>query len=217
MLIQDVMTKSVVAIEPDMPIADAIKLMEQHNIRHFPIIEQHVLVGIVSDRDIGRVGSAHSEASAGITLQDEVRSIMVSPVLSAHPLDPVEESAKVLRQHKIGALPVLDGEALVGIVTAIDLLEALIKMTGVYDGTTRLEVDVPNQPALLAKLLAVIAERNIHVASVMTTHSDAEGVTFMLRVGTIDGRGLASDLTAEGFNVLWPLEKPGLRRQARVR
>jgi acetoin utilization protein AcuB len=207
MLVQDIMTRNVVAIDPEMPISDVNSLMEQRNIRHFPIVEASSLIGIVSDRDIRVVGSEHPKAPRGIHMKHAVRSIMKSPVLTAHPLDPIEEAAKVLRVHKIGAMPVLDNENLVGIVTAIDFLEAMTKMTGVYDATSRLEIEVDNRPGALAAVLEAIAKKNINVSSVMTTRSDAEAVNFVLRVSTIDIRGLATYLRNEGFQIMWPIDK----------
>lgn len=207
MLVQDIMTKNVVAIDPEMPISDVNKLMEQRNIRHFPILEKLQLIGIVSDRDIRVVGSEHPKAPKGVTLKDHVRRIMKSPVLTAHPLDPIEEAAKVLRENKIGAMPVLNGDELVGIVTGIDFLEAMVKMTGVYGATTRLEVEVDNRPGSLAHVLESIAKKKVNVSSVMTTRSDPDAVHFVLRVNTIDGRGLANKLRKEGIQVLWPTEK----------
>ncbi|MGL4608725.1 MAG: CBS and ACT domain-containing protein [Trueperaceae bacterium] len=207
MLVQDIMTKNVVAIDPDMPITDVNTLMEQRNIRHFPIVEKGQLIGIVSDRDIRVVGSEHPKAQKGVTIKDAVQCIMKSPVLTAHPLDPIEEAAKVLRENKIGAMPVVNNDELVGIVTGIDFLEAMVKMTGVYGATTRLEVEVDNRPGALAGLLDSIAKKKVNVSSVMTTRSDPDAVNFVLRVSTIDGRGLSRKLRKEGFEILWPTEK----------
>lgn len=222
MLVSDIMTREVVAIGPEMPIRDVNALMQQRNIRHFPILESagssttvgsgdeggDRLVGIVSDRDLRLVGADHPQAPAGVGAVDPVRLVMASPVFTAHPLDPVEETAKVLREHKIGAMPVMEDGCLVGIVTGIDMLDALISMSGVHEAATRLEVEVANRPGTLASLLAVIAERNVNVSSVMTSHSDSESVTFVLRVNTLDGRGLAAHLRGEGYTVLWPVAKP---------
>ena len=246
MLVEEIMTREVVAIGPEMPIGDVHILMERRNVRHFPVLEvapvrpptsytqasieqelaspnptgplddgETQLVGIVSDRDIRAVGSPLSNAKQGVTLQDPVRRIMVSPVLSAHPLDPIEESASVLREHKIGAMPVMDGDTLVGIVTSTDFLESLIKMTGVRGAATRLEVEVEDQPNALARLVATVAEENVGILSVLTHErgtevsraADEETLCFVLRVGTIDGRGLANSLRTKGFHVLWPPEK----------
>jgi acetoin utilization protein AcuB len=215
MLVQDIMTRQVVAIGPDMPIIDVFTLMEQRNIRHFPILEQVQgptpdgagqgrLAGIVSDRDIRIVGSSHPDARPGVGMHSPVQSIMIREVLTAHPLDPIEESARILREHKIGAMPVLDGDELVGIVTGIDFLEALVAMTGVHHHGTRLEVEVPNRPGGLAGLLDRIATWNHNVSSVLTTGRDADTTSFALRVETIDGARLAGELRTLGYEVLWP-------------
>ncbi len=215
MLIQDIMTRNVVAIQADMPIRDVNQLMQQRNIRHFPILGDAPntgngadrLVGIVSDRDLRLVGADHPSAPAGVRAVDPVHRVMVSPVLTAHPLDPIEESAKVLREHKIGALPVMEHGNLVGIVTGIDMLDALIQMSGVYEAATRLEVELPNRPGALAGLLADIAQQKHNVSSVMTTRSDSDTVNFVLRVNTVDGHGLARHLRNASYSVLWPLER----------
>lgn len=211
MLVKDVMTEKVVAIGPEMPIADAHALMEQRNIRHFPIVEAAAkgdsrLVGIISDRDIRLVGSEHPQARQGVRFKDEVRRIMVAPVVTAHPMDPVEEAAKVLRERKIGAMPVVAEERLLGIVTATDCLDALVAMTGVHSPSARLELELPPQPGALAKLIDRIAAAGFGVSSVLSTQHEADAVTVVLRVGTINPRALAARLRAEGFSVLWPTE-----------
>lgn len=211
MLVADVMTKKVVAIGPDTPIRDVQVLMEQRNIRHFPILRARAseaaddeLVGIVSDRDVRLVGADHPRAPTGVKATDEVKLLMVSPVITAQPDEPVEEAAKVLRERKIGAMPVMDDGKLVGIVTGIDMLDALVRMSGVYEAAARLEVEVANRPGSLAGLLALIAERNVNVSSVMTSKGDPDTVSFVLRVNTVDSHGLARHLRAQGVSVLWP-------------
>ncbi len=216
MLVKDIMTRKVVAISPEMPIADVHTLMEQRNIRHFPIMEPQSgssgligegerLVGIVSDRDIRVVGSSHPGAPQGVDMNSPVRHIMIGDVLTAHPLDPIEESARVLREHKIGAMPVLEGDELVGIVTAIDFLDALVAMTGVNRSSSRLEIEVPNRPGALAELLALIGKRGHNVSSVFTSERLEDSLSFVLRVETISGHRLAAELRQEGYHITWPV------------
>ncbi|UCH27588.1 MAG: CBS domain-containing protein [Trueperaceae bacterium] len=225
MLVKDIMTTNVLAIDPHTSIGDVSALMEQRNIRHFPILEAQTaktstnhsrgqrspadsrLVGIVSDRDIRGITSRRDETGKAVALDDPVHTIMIRDVLTAHPKDPIEEAAKVLREYKIGAMPVLEESTLVGIVTAIDFLDALVRMTGVHEVGTRLEVELPNRPGALAGLLARIASHNLSVSSTMTTRADTEHVSVVLRANTIDGHGLATHLRQDGFTVLWPLEK----------
>ncbi len=214
MLVEDVMTRQVVAIGPDTPIRDVQALMEQRNIRHFPILEARAspghpdaLVGIVSDRDVRLVGADHPKAPAGVKSSDPISRLMVTKVVTAHPGDPIEETAKAMRTRKIGAMPVMDAGSLVGIVTAADLLDALVSMSGVEQASSRLEVEVANRPGALAELLGLIADRRVNVASVMTTRGDPETVSFVLRVSTADAHGLARHLRESGVTVSWPPEQ----------
>jgi len=207
MLVETMMTKQVVALDSTMPIGDVTALMEQRHIRHFPIVDEGELVGIVSDRDLRTVGSEHPKAKVGVSFKDEVAKIMNAPVITAHPRDPIEEAAKVLCENKIGAMPVVQEGELIGIVTAVDFLRELTTMTGVRASSTRLEVELDNAPGSLAALLASIASHNVGVSSILSTKQDAETVSFVLRVDTIDGRGLADALRSSGFNVLWPQVK----------
>lgn len=214
MLVREIMTRQVVAIAPDTPIRDVQLLMEQRNIRHFPILDQagsqggdDRLVGIVSDRDVRLVGADHPKAPEGVKSSDPVSALMVFPVLTADPDDPIEETAKVLREHKIGAMPVMDDGRLVGIITAIDMLDALVRMSGVTEASSRLEVEVVNRPGALAGLLDRVASRHINVSSVMTSRSDADTVSFVLRVGTAAGHELAAHLRGLGYTVYWPPER----------
>lgn len=214
MLVREIMTKQVVAIGPDTPIRDVQLLMEQRNIRHFPILDHDSqaggadrLVGIVSDRDVRLVGADHPKAPEGVKSSDPVSALMVSPVITADPEDPIEETAKTLRERKIGAMPVMEDDRLVGIVTAIDMLDALVRMSGVTEASSRLEVEVVNRPGALAGLLDRVASRHINVSSVMTSRSDADTVSFILRVGTAAGHELAAHLRRLGYTVYWPPER----------
>ena len=211
MLVQDIMTTNVAAIGPEMSIEDVAALMRQRDVRHFPIVSSDAaaaLVGIVSDRDLRVVGSDHPDARVDVGVKDPVRAIMQTPVWTAHPLEPIEEAAKAMRRRNIGAMPVMRGDELVGIVTANDLLDALVQMTGVHEGVTRLEVELPNRPGGIAGLLDRIASRNYSVASVLTTKAEADVTTFVLRVSALDSRGLAQFLRDAGYTVLWPRERP---------
>lgn len=209
MLVRDVMITNVVAIGPEMPIRDVTALMELRRVRHFPILEDddhHTtrLVGIVSDRDLRSVGSPHPSARPDVTVNDPVRRIMSTPVATAHPEDAAEDAAKRLRERRVGALPVLEDEQLVGIVSAPDLLAALASAASASEPSTRLEIEVTNRPGALAALLQSLAVRDLNVSSVSTTRLEPEAVCVAIRVDSIDGPGIARALAREGWTVVWP-------------
>jgi len=209
MLVQEIMTREVVSALPDTPIREAHALMEGQRIRHLPVVAAGggALLGIVSDRDLRAVGGALGRKGV-LTPDDPLRAVMNAPVLTAHPLDPIEEAAAVLRGHRIGALPVLEGEVLVGIVSSVDILGALVKMTGVHEASSRLEVEIQNRPGALLEVARAVSEQGVNIASVLTQPGGGDTTRLVLRVGTIDGRGLAQGLRARGLRVTWPPEKP---------
>jgi acetoin utilization protein AcuB len=209
MIVRDVMSANVVAIDPEMPIRDVTALMALRGVRHFPILEDDEgvsgrLVGIVSDRDLRAVGSPHPSARPDVGVHDPVRLIMATPVTTAHPDDPIEDAATRLRERRVGALPVLEGDVLIGIVSAPDLLDALVRSAGASEPSSRIEVEVANRPGALAALLNHLAERGLNVSSVSTTRSEPDVVCFAIRIDSIDGPGVATVLAREGWSVVWP-------------
>jgi acetoin utilization protein AcuB len=206
MLVREVMHAEPVSIGPDTSLEDAYAIMQERHIRHLPIVAAGGVVGVVTDRDL-RLATSRL-ATRPFPPEAAVRTVMAHPVQTAHPLDPIESAARVMRELKIGCLPVLDGGRLVGIVTGVDILDALLKLTGVERPSGRLEVRLADQPGELARLTHFLAELRVNIHSVLS-YPDAEhrGRT-VLRVGTMDIRALADGLCAAGFEVLWPPCKP---------
>jgi acetoin utilization protein AcuB len=129
---------------------------------------------------------------------------------TADPADPVEDAARLMREKKIGCLPVTNDDWLVGIITGLDLLDALIRMTGADKPSGRLEVRLADRPGELAQLASFMSRRELNIHSILTYPEGAEKIRAVLRVGSIEMRMLAQDLRRDGFDVLWPPAKPCL-------
>ncbi len=209
MLVRDVMHSPVVTISTGATLEEANTLMWEQGIRHLPVVENGRVVGILTDRDVRLATSELSPMP--YKPHTRVEEVMTTPVLTADPMDPVEEAARVMRDRKIGSLPVLDGRELVGIITGIDLLDALVALTGARLPSGRIEVRLPDRPGKLARLAQFFAERGVNIHSLLT-YPDEEGyVRNVLRVGSLETRKLADALREAGFEVLWPPEKPWSR------
>ena len=214
MLVKDVMRSPVLTVDETVSLGAAYTLMLERNIRHIAVTRAGQVVGMVTDRDI-RLASSSLNQGGVKPLETPVREVMSHPLVTADPLDPVEEAARAMRERKIGALPVMDGAEMVGIVTGVDLLEALLHLTGVHKPSGRLEVALLDRPGELARLTSFLAERNVNIHSLLTSPSSSEGVVAVARVGTLDTHRLAEELRAGGFEVRWPPDKfspePGIR------
>jgi acetoin utilization protein AcuB len=169
-------------------------------------MEQGRLVGVLTDRDIRFATSSLSPAPR--TAGDPVSLAMSSPATTADPLDPIEDAARIMRDRKIGCLPVMDGSELVGILTGMDLLDALMLLTGVTKPSSRLEVALADRPGELARLTAFLADRHVNIHSILTHPGSDARVRTVLRLDSNQTRPLAEALRADGFDILWPRPKP---------
>ncbi len=209
MLVKDIMKRPVITIGPQATLREAHQLMWERGIRHLPVVDEGRLVGILTDRDI-RLATSVLKPNP-LSCDAKVYEVMKRPVLTADPLDPVEDAARLMREEKVGCLPVVEGKELVGIITGIDLLDALIVLTGATRPAGRLEVLLPDRPGELARLTAFFAEKRINIHSVLTYPIADDKVMNVLRVETLEVRPLAEELRARGFEVVWPPEKPWSR------
>ncbi len=209
MLVRDIMASPVVAIARDITLQNAYRTMQERGIRHLPVIDGERLVGVITDRDLRVATSAL--APAPFPPGSKVSEVMRSRPFTADPADPVEDAARTMREKKIGCLPVTDDGRLVGIITGLDLLDALMRMTGADKPSGRLEVRLADRPGELARLARFMGERDLNIHSILTTPEGAENIRAVLRIGSIDVRLLAQDLRRAEFDVIWPPEKPCLQ------
>jgi acetoin utilization protein AcuB len=205
MLVKDVLKSPVISIAPETTLADAYRTMQERTIRHLPVVDGGRLVGLVTDRDLRLATSAL--ATEPFPPGVRVGEVMTKSPTTADAADPVEEAARTMREKRIGCLPIVEDGRLAGIITTRDLLEALMRMTGVEKPSSRLEVRLPDRPGELARLTGLVAARALNVHSLLTSPEAGESVRVVLRVGTIETRALARDLRAAGFDVLWPPDK----------
>ena len=131
MMVREVMTRELVTIDPETSCDKARRLMEDHRIRHLPVVEEGRLVGMVSDRDV-RSASVHPAAVAA--------KIMTAWPVTVTPETRVEHAARLMLDGRFGSLPVVAGATLAGIITYTDLLRAFMRL---IDAATeeRLAVD----------------------------------------------------------------------------
>lgn len=128
--VTDYMTRKVISVTPRTGVREAFFKMREHSIRHLPVVENEKLVGIVSDRELRRPDWV--DESRDIThvyyLDDamSVGDVMIKEVHVIHTYDTLRKAARLLLDNRIGAAPVLDKNgALVGMLSAVDLLHAL--------------------------------------------------------------------------------------------
>jgi acetoin utilization protein AcuB len=163
MFVRDYMTPDPKVVYPDINFPEAVQLMRKHNIRRLPVVEDGQLVGIVVEKDLltnqpspATTLSVHEIYSLMERLR--VRQIMTQPVITVEGDCPVEEAARIMVENKIGCLPIMQGETLVGIITETDIFKVLVEVLGGQESGCRLTLNVPERVGELARISTLIAE-----------------------------------------------------------
>lgn len=212
MLVGKRMKRKPVTVTREDSLGRARELLDSMRIRHLPVVEGKRLVGIITDQDIRGASPSSTVPISNEDLSEflgrvKVGEVMVSEVITASPFTSIEEAAKVMQERKIGCLPVLDGEDLVGIITETDILGVLVEMMGIKEASSRIEVELPDRPGALATVAQIIKNYNINICSVLTLPSEEPGKRVVLiRVNTINPGPLIQAIVEAGFRVLPPYE-----------
>ncbi len=212
MLVRDCMKRDVVTVTPDDTLATALVLTRKHRVRHLPVLlESGVLVGMISDRDIRLAMpsplTTPDAERADYLERTAIGAVMTRDVITVGPEETVEDAAKQLYTHRIGSLPVVGAdERLVGILTETDVLHAFVRLLGVAEPSSRIEVEIPDRPGELGRALTIIGEATyVNIVSVVVPSlGRAERKTAILHLATIDPREAIEALEQAGYRVGWP-------------
>jgi acetoin utilization protein AcuB len=213
MLIEEIMIKDVTTLSPSNTVKDALQAMHLKKIRHVPIVTaEGEVVGIITDRDLKEiVPSSISEITDYSIYTITLAEIMTTSLITGHPMDFVEEAAVIFYDNKIGALPIVSNNKLVGIITETDLLYKYIELTGAHQPGSQIEVRVPNIPGILFEVSKVFHEQKLNVLSVLVypdKESDATKI-LVIRINSMNPLSIIQGLKDSGFEVLWP-NVPGI-------
>ena len=143
MLIRELMTGGLITVRPQTSVQEARDLMGKETIRHLLVTGPGgVLAGIVTDRDVrlnlpSRATSLSAQEIGHLLSRLTVGEIMTRSVITIGPDASAREGARLLLEHKIGALPVLDDGHLVGIITETDIVRAFMHMTALRSALRR--------------------------------------------------------------------------------
>ena len=161
MLVGERMSHPVMSVAPDLPIMEALNMMKSKRIRRFPVVKDGKLVGIVAERDLLNASTAPTTTLSVWELNYQLSRIKVSDVMSKKVITvsenaSIEAAARIMADKKVGGLPVMRGDELIGIITETDLFKVLLELMGAREPGVRVTALVPDTHGELAKLTAAI-------------------------------------------------------------
>ena len=197
MKIKSLMIPDPITITEKASIAEAIEMMKVNSIRHLPVVGKRMtLKGFVTLADL-KQGLIPSMIG-GVSLDD----LMIKKPVTVDPDEDVEIAAQKIYKNKIGGMPVVKGNKLVGIITVTDILGAFINMMGILTASSRIDVVVGKEPSSIKKALQIIHEKGGDIISVgMTANQKGSKRTYYFRLSPCRTTGIRKALEKEGFKV----------------
>ena len=193
MLVGERMTSPALTIGPEMGVQDALALMHRDHVRRFPVVDSRGnLVGIISEKDL--LDATPSDATTlsvweinYLLSKLTVEKIMTKKVITITRDTPVEEAARIMADKKIGGLPVVENNKVVGIVTETDIFKLFTEVLGARIHGIRLTVQMTDEPGGLLKLIGAISGAGANIISLTTFQSGTTGTaTITVKLTGVD-------------------------------
>jgi acetoin utilization protein AcuB len=201
MIIEEIMKTNVITLSPIDTLGRAKLLMFENGIRHLPVVDEHSnVIGLVTRSDIYQNSLANGDNNRKV-----IQDIMNKNVITGHPSDFVEEVSAIFYENRIGCLPIIKGEKLVGIITETDMLHTFVQLTGAHQPGSQIDIRVPNKTGMLSDVASIMKEHNVNILSVLVyPWTDDSHKILVFRIQTMNPLSIIQNLKAQNYDVLWP-------------
>lgn len=209
MLVKEIMSKNPVTIGPAAKLRSVNILMQANKIRHVPVVKNGKLMGIVTEKDIRYAMIPKKipgkKIPRGWNLDHlKVKDIMTYDTFTIPQNAHVEDAAALIYGNRIGALPVMNSDKLVGIISVMDLLGVFIEMMGMLQDSSRIDILMSKSQANLDKISNVIMKNNGHIISVGISPypKNRKQRLYLFRLESCDIKPIVSDIKDAGYSVM---------------
>jgi nitrogen fixation NifU-like protein len=180
MLVKDWMSRKPWTITEERSIKEAKELMMEHKVRRLPVVAGDILVGIITKDDILAASPSIIDFQTTDEIKKHLEETSVASVMTEDPYTvtanaPVEDAARLMAEKKVGALPVLEGGALSGVITETDIFRALVKVLGISRDHERLDLVVDSAEDALEQVLAKLKSEGKCVLSLFSFEANDKG------------------------------------------
>jgi acetoin utilization protein AcuB len=209
--IKEKMQKNPITISPDATFYEARALIRDKGIRHLPVVDKNgSLVGILTDRDIREAAPSDATSLSAHELHYLLGKLKVSGFMTPRDklvtITPdliIEEAVQLMRDHKIGCLPVMDGNKLAGLITETDILDFFVDVFGLKMKGTRLTFALEDAPGQMHGVLEIMKKHNVNIISIVSPTFKVNGKRVAaIRIQTHDYEDIVKELNQKGYEVI---------------
>jgi len=210
MFVQDRMSKHPLTISASTTLSETHKYMTEQKVRHLPVVDkQGKMIGLVAHSDLLKAGPSSATSLSvweihSLLNKITTREVMVRDVITTTEDTPLEEAAHLMLAHKISCLPVMRGDALVGIITESDIFRSFMELFSARQKGLRVTLEVPDREGELAKVAQAVANQGGSIAACGTFMSqDPTMWGVVLKIRNVDRDKLVNALSEiEGDRIL---------------
>jgi acetoin utilization protein AcuB len=207
MYVQQFMKPHVITISPDENILNAMNIMKTKRINRLPIISKGELVGIVTDGDLRKASPSAATSLSKFELNEliskvTVKEVSTKKVITCSPETLIEDAALDMREHKIGALPVMENGKLIGIITQNDIMDAFLDIMGVRSSGERIVIEARDGLGVMNEVSSIIKQFELDITNLAVFHLSNRIVQILCRVNGEQTQEAVKTLIEKGYNVI---------------
>jgi len=206
MLVRDIMTKNVIAITSDTYVLDAERIMEQKKIGRLPVVDDGRLVGIVTKNDVLKASPTSTTPTNQRHLfylmsKLAVKEIMKTKILTISSDTPIEKAIAIAQKNKVGSLPVVEGDKLVGILTTNDAFYKILNpLLGIGQKGTRIVIHGAGKADKMQEILDFVTKTGLQVKTYWIPPYD-DKQDLILHLDIDDATAIIEQLRRMGYSV----------------
>ena len=206
MYVQQFMTSQVLTVSPNESVLNAMSLMKTKGINRLPVVSSGKLVGIVTDGDLRGASPSPATTLSKFEMNEllskvTIKDVAVKRVITCTPETLIEDAALIMRENKVGALPVMENDKLVGIITHNNLLDAFLDIMGARSPGKRIVIEVRDEMGIFNEITSVTKNLEVDITSLAVYHLPNRKVQILCRLHGEKAEEVVDLLLQKGFNI----------------
>lgn len=207
------MTTKLVSVTGDVRVLEALDLMKKHGIKRLPVVKGNRIVGLVTDKLIAEHMPSQATSLSihelnYLLTKTTIEDIMETKVITIQPDALLEEAAMMMREKRIGVLPVVENMQLVGLITSSDIFEAFIDVLGYYKPGVRLVIEIEDKAGVFEQVLSLFRQESINIEQIAVYHENAQAQV-VIQLDSQDAEHIKALMENSGYKVLSAILKSG--------